>query len=249
MANEQSEENTGLRAFVLSGRYDEVGPELGRLYEARHRATGRPALALLPGAHVDWTPEGDWTVSLFYKRSSSSMTLRVDEAPPLADPAELGNLLALTDAAFQRVEEHPRLAAHLASGSAPRSWQTSWMPAFVGLMGLVLGCGGWMYGADKSQSLFSNERIGAPSEVNARFLGSARFPVARSPAYPLPDKPFKNQQAAPCDPKLDEIEINGGCWLALKRRPPCLDSQAEYQGVCYLPNAKHPGRPPQSAKP
>jgi hypothetical protein len=35
----------------------------------------------------------------------------------------------------------------------------------------------------------------------------------------------------------------------LKRSPPCLDVQAEYQGTCYLPVAKHRGRPPQAAEP
>ncbi|OJH36618.1 hypothetical protein [Cystobacter ferrugineus] len=119
MANEKSGEERRLGPFQLSRCYDEVGPDLGRLYEARHAATGRPALTLLPGERVEWTPEGDWAVSLFYKRESASVSLRVDEAPPSVRATELADILVLTDAAVRRVEDNPRLSAHLASGPRP----------------------------------------------------------------------------------------------------------------------------------
>ncbi|WP_395819369.1 hypothetical protein [Archangium minus] len=61
--------------------------------------------------------------------------------------------------------------------------------------------------------------------------------------YPLPAKPFGNQAKAPCKPKKGEVEINGGCWVELAKRPPCYDDQAEYQGKCYLPVAER--RPPE----
>jgi len=68
-------------------------------------------------------------------------------------------------------------------------------------------------------------------------------------AYRLPDKPFRNQATPPCTPNRDEEEINGGCWVQLARKPPCLgETQAEYQGKCYLPVAKR--TPPlQSVEP
>ncbi len=40
---------------------------------------------------------------------------------------------------------------------------------------------------------------------------------------------------ASCIPHEGEVEINGGCWVALEKRPPCFNSQAEYKGKCYLP--------------
>jgi hypothetical protein len=67
-------------------------------------------------------------------------------------------------------------------------------------------------------------------------------------AYPLPEKPFSDQAKAPCHPNLDEVEINGGCWVTLERRPPCRDNQAEYQGKCYLPVSAR-SRKPQSVQP
>lgn len=36
-------------------------------------------------------------------------------------------------------------------------------------------------------------------------------------------------------PNKGEVEINGGCWVELARRPPCYGKQAEYRGKCYLP--------------
>ncbi|ATB34615.1 hypothetical protein CYFUS_000022 [Cystobacter fuscus] len=251
MANEKSGEDRRLGPFQLGWRYDEVGPDLGRLYEARHVATGRPALTLLPGERVEWTPEGDWAVSLFYKRESASVSLRVDEAPPSARATELADILVLTDAAVRRVEDNPRLSAHLASGRPPRPWCTRLMPALAGLASVSLSFGVWLYATSDSrcQPLAPVVVSEAPSEADAPLLSNSESPVPRTLAYPLPAKPFRNQAAAPCKPQVDEVEINGGCWLAVKRSPPCLDVQAEYQGTCYVPVSKDRGRPPQSAQP
>ncbi|EPX64095.1 hypothetical protein D187_005228 [Cystobacter fuscus DSM 2262] len=247
MANEKSGEDRRLGPFRLGRRYDEVGPDLGRLYEARHAATGRPALTLLPGERVEWTPEGDWAVSLFYKRESASVSLRVDEAPPSARASELADLLVLTDAAVRRVEDNPRLSEHLASG--PRPWRARLMPV---LAGVCLSFGVWLHVVSESRRQpFASPAVvfEAPSEGKAPLLSDSEPSVPQTLAYPLPSRPFRDQAAAPCKPQVDEVEINGGCWLAVKRSPPCLDVQAEYQGTCYLPVSKHRGRPPQSAQP
>jgi hypothetical protein len=246
VANEKSGEDRKLGPFRLGRRYDEVGPDLGRLYEARHAATGRPALTLLPGERVEWTPEGDWAVSLFYERDSASVSLRVDEAPASARASELADLLVLTDAAVRRVEDNPRLSEHLASG--PRPWRTRLVPV---LAGVSLALGVWLHATSDSrrQPLAAPVMVSeTPSEGKAPLLSDSEPPVPQTLAYPLPSKPFRDQAAAPCKPQVDEVEINGGCWLAVKRNPPCLDVQAEYQGTCYLPVSKHRGRPPQSAQ-
>ena len=70
-------------------------------------------------------------------------------------------------------------------------------------------------------------------------------------AYPLPAKPFSDQAKAPCKPNRSEVEINGGCWLALEKRPPCGEDFAEYQGKCYVPVSARSRKPrePQSIQP
>jgi hypothetical protein len=52
-------------------------------------------------------------------------------------------------------------------------------------------------------------------------------------------------------PRKGEVELNGGCWVALEKRPPCYDDQAEYQGKCYLPVSARSRKPrePQSLQP
>jgi hypothetical protein len=67
-------------------------------------------------------------------------------------------------------------------------------------------------------------------------------------AYPLPSRPFRNQAKAPCKPREGEVEISGGCWVALEKRPPCFENQAEYQGKCYLPVSLR-SREPQALQP
>jgi len=80
----------------------------------------------------------------------------------------------------------------------------------------------------------------APALINKRSLGVG--PIA----YSLPEKPFIDQAKAPCLTKEDEVEINGGCWMELARRPPCREKQAEYRGKCYLPVSASSRREPQS---
>ena len=52
--------------------------------------------------------------------------------------------------------------------------------------------------------------------------------------FPMPDKPVAGQKKPPCNPKRDEVEIRGGCWMEIARRPPCSEGVAEYQGKCYI---------------
>jgi hypothetical protein len=72
------------------------------------------------------------------------------------------------------------------------------------------------------------QAVRAPTLVNKPPLGLG--PVA----YPLA-RPFIDQAKAPCKPREGEVEIHGGCWVALEKHPPCFDNQAEHGGKCYLP--------------
>lgn len=52
-------------------------------------------------------------------------------------------------------------------------------------------------------------------------------------ALDMPKKPFKGQKRPPC--KQDQDELVGGCWVAVKKAPPCGDSFYEHEGTCYAP--------------
>ncbi|HEX5745014.1 MAG TPA: hypothetical protein VFZ09_02160 [Archangium sp.] len=76
--------------------------------------------------------------------------------------------------------------------------------------------------------------------------------VSLSPSaitYPIPKKPFRNQAKVPCLPRKGEVEINGGCWIELAKRPPCFEDQAEHQGKCYMPVAERPKPEPSAIQP
>ena len=153
--------------------------------------------------------------------------------------------------AVELVEDNPRVRAHLAGGRA-RRWGR-WVPrAVAGFAVLALGLGVWMHAASgpkhveplsPSVDAQGSVQLDAPKLINTEDSQTASI------NYPLPKAPFRNQAKAPCKAKLDEVEINGGCWVELARRPPCTEDQAEYQGKCYLPVSKDRGHLPQSVQP
>lgn len=101
---------------------------------------------------------------------------------------------------------------------------------------------------DKQLTAYSGAE-GADAPLNATTLVQTEDPNSSGITYPLPAKPFGNQAKAPCKPRKGEVEINGGCWVALEKRPPCYDDQAEYQGKCYLPVAERPKPQPSAIQP
>ena len=101
---------------------------------------------------------------------------------------------------------------------------------------------------DKQLTAYSGAE-GADAPLNATTLVQTEDPNASGITYPLPAKPFRNQAKAPCMPRKGEVEINGGCWVALAKRPPCYNDQAEYQGKCYLPVAERPKPEPSAIQP
>ncbi|QRN97081.1 hypothetical protein JRI60_50395 [Archangium violaceum] len=251
MANEKTDKDGGAGPFQLGRSYDEVGPDLGSLHEARHEGTGRAALTLLPGERVDWQPEGPWRVRLSCEPEQPSVTLEVEQAPASAQVTELANILVLMSAAVERVEGNPQVRAHLAQRRvSPRK---RWGPrTVVALAVLALGLGVWSHLASNPERLESSSSgmgVRRPSQADAPGLIDTDDSEAAPITYPLPWEPFRNQAKAPCRTRSGEVEINGGCWVELARRPPCTDIQAEYQGKCYMPVSKDRGRPPQSVDP
>ncbi|MBM7112836.1 hypothetical protein [Archangium primigenium] len=245
MADDQEREGGVVGGYRLGRAYDEVGPDLGRLHEARHVDTGKPVLMFLPGDRVHWRPQGEWALKISCRTEPTVITLEVDRAPPGSPRAtNLADVLTLGTAAFQRVEDNPELEAHLfGPPPAPEQEQPKaahpWRWAAAGVAMLTVGVGLWALTLQPK-----------PDPTLSPILGN-RAPVKAAIAYPLPSKPFSDQAATPCVPALGEVEINGGCWMELAQKAPCIvASQAEHKGKCYLPVSKErPLRPPTSLDP
>ena len=258
MAGEEAERGGRWGPFELGARFDEVEPGLGALHAAWHVRTGEAALVLLPGEGVEWQFQGCWDLRLRVQPEPPSLSLQVERAPASALMAEMADMLVLMTAAIQRVEDSPRVQTllqeepvppaepgHPRAGWMGRSWRTG---AAVGGAVLLLGLGVWLYRVGPRVSSGPSEgslASGVSDSVDAPHGNSRRFEAAPI-AYPLPDKPFRNQETAPCG--RGEVEINRGCWVELAAKPPCLDIHAEHRGKCYLAILKSE-RPPQAAHP
>lgn len=257
MVDEKNWTGSRLGPFLLGTRHPSIGPGMGTLYQAWHVETGAPALVLMPGSSVQWKPAGAWRLQIAFDPHWSAVAMVVEKAPEPVDPTELVNLSVLTHSAITLTEDNPQVRQHLATAPTrapkPPGWLESghakaWLTLVAGICALFLqGLSIW--------TGFSHEPCAiseAPLPPQASQLSDNAAP--QDPAaisYPLPSKPFENQAAAPCRSDLDEVEINGGCWMTLKRRPPCLPTtQGEYKGECYLPVSKDRGdKPKQSIKP
>jgi hypothetical protein len=259
MVDEQRGKRGTRRLFHLGESYGDLGPGLGWLYAAWRVGKGRPALMLRPGEDVEWRPEGPWRVCISCDPEEDSVTLDVKRAPAAARLVELANLLVLMAAAVERVEENARVQAHLARGPVilPEPWSSRarrvWSaPALAGVAMFALGLGVGMSVA--RGPLLSDETVPGMDSQTFTLAGAQHLPVsdesdAGTIAYPLPAKPLVDQATAPCNTRRFEVDINGGCWVELAHRPPCLeDVHAEYQGKCYLPVAKRT-RLPQAVAP
>jgi hypothetical protein len=58
----------------------------------------------------------------------------------------------------------------------------------------------------------------------------------------VPEKPLEGQRRVPCE--QSHVVVNGGCFLLLKQKPPCLDGY-EHDGQCIVPVAA-PHRSPST---
>ena len=242
--------------FLLGESYGEPGPGLGTLYEAWRAGSSRPALVLFPGEQVDWRPAGPWRVILSCEDPRTSVSLEVEQAPADVSLPELANLLVLMSSTVERVEEHPRVQAHMASGlgplpeaRSPRAHRAGRALALAGGMAFVLGLGlGRMSSSplppvETHSSRMDSDATGL-TDIPSAFDGGT--PDAGVIAYPLPPKPFPNQALPPCKPR--ETELIGGCWQSIDQRPPCDQDLLDHQGKCYAFVVKRP-RLPQAVEP
>jgi hypothetical protein len=174
----------------------------------------------------------------------------VEHAPSTGRVPELSAMLDLLTSAVEHLEKKEEVRTHLThapigpwrrwTGRARRQLRSRWPLVAAGLATVVVGLALWSRfhpprsaqpvasGVGTEDALLAN----APHKVDNGDMGMGVI------AYPLPAKPFRDQAKPPCKrgrSGKSEVEINGGCWVELARRPPCEDDDAEYQGKCYLP--------------
>jgi len=251
VADEKTRARGAPERFDLGASYDEVGPELGHLYDAWQVDTGQAALEFHPSDRVQWAPSGDYELRVTCRRSHTTIRLWVDASPTPLPVQELATIFMWMGTSLQRVEYNSRVSTHLAPTPMRPLPTVSRRPCAPGVLALMAGVA-WLH-LTREPGHPSTGPVGEMSEVHdlldAPSLTDTEGPDPMAVAYPLPTKPFRNQAASPCRPDLDEKEINGGCWVELSRTPPCVKVQAEYQGKCYLPVSKDRGRLPTTVEP
>lgn len=67
----------------------------------------------------------------------------------------------------------------------------------------------------------------------ATFDAFAQAPAPLPFARDLPRSPFKQQKRPPC--RKSQKDLKGGCWVAVKKEPPCGDEFYEDGDTCYVP--------------
>ncbi|HYO72544.1 MAG TPA: hypothetical protein VEU33_41375 [Archangium sp.] len=163
----------------------------------------------------------------------------------------MSNILDLLTSAVERVEKNEEVRAHL-TGGAVSTWRR-WVGRMkrllrsprglliAGLTAIALGAlllshlPGDSTGSDSQKQASTGVGPLAVTEPKAPTLVDLDPSDVPAITYPLPARPFSDQAKAPCFPKSGEVEINGGCWVELAKRPPCYENQAEHQGKCYMP--------------
>jgi len=251
-----------LGRFKLIKRYTARKPEqgsgeLGRLYEAHNVLTQNPALVLIPSESAPMEPQEEWRVSLRSQAEPPYVVLEVKKAPRSGRLSQLRGMLELLGSAVEQLGSDEEARAHLTRlpmgplealrHRAGRFWRWTRASrrrtfAVCLLMYLcvrlavhvvemeVYGLNWDMTPRQVTQVVPVQPAVRrAPALINKARVGQA--PIS----YPLPAQPFIDQAKAPCIPREGEVEINGGCWVALEKRPPCHDKQAEYKGKCYMP--------------
>ncbi|AKJ00443.1 hypothetical protein ATI61_104149 [Archangium gephyra] len=227
-----------LGPYRVTLRHRAIGGGLGRLYEARNTETGNPALVLMPAPKGDLRSEEDWQVRATANVTPPYLALEVERAPVNGQPRQLTWMLERWAATLMRIDTRQEVRAHLTGGpkeSRPRPAGRLGSPkaalALAALLALTVG-------------LWPRATVHPLQEVHPREMNStvenlvlsrtSDEPGTGIEGFPMPDKPVAGQKKPPCNPKRDEVEIRGGCWMEIARRPPCSEGAAEYQGKCYI---------------
>jgi hypothetical protein len=220
--------------------------EVGRVYEARHVLTENPALVVIPGERAPVEPQEEWRVRLRCQAFPPYFSLEVEQAPESGRLYQLRGMLELLGSAIAGLTNEEEARAHLTrvpmgfleAMRRDRRARLLVVCTVVFLVSLHLFVRYQVAERegdipDVGSEALVHEAAESPAPVLINKAAVDQGPIA----YPLPQKPFSDQAKAPCIPNEGEVEINGGCWVELAKRPPCHDKQAEYRGKCYLPVA------------
>jgi hypothetical protein len=247
-----------LGAFHLGRRYKDLGADLGRVYEAHDVHSGAPAVVVMPGQKTGWEPTEAWCVRVSSHVAPPHVALKVEQAPATGRLPELSDMLDLMTSAVERLEKKEEVRAHLTrqpigpwrrwTGRARRLLRSRWTMA-ASLATVAVGVALWLRPpaprTEHPTVQAGNDATHASVPAWSLLDGGGAVPPVI--AFPMPDKPIANQAKPPCRPQRGEVEINGGCWGLLEKRPPCEET-AEYKGRCYLPVGER-SRPPQAIEP
>jgi hypothetical protein len=229
--------------YRLGRRYQGTDPDEGSIHEAHHVETGAPALVVLPGENEDGRPPSAWSVRAESSIHPPYQALHVEQPPQgRASLHDLTLLLIRLAGATAHIEK--RKDAHAYFTRVPsRLWRQvlRWgLAGAAAAMAAGLALALWPYGTEETRTLptASEDPVFFADKQNLA------FPIA---SYPMPEKPFKQQQKPPCL-EGTEVEVRGGCWIEHTKKAPCPRSTAEYQGKCYIP-VKKPDPLPSSIQP
>ncbi|OJT17015.1 hypothetical protein BO221_47210 [Archangium sp. Cb G35] len=257
MADSASWKGGRLGAFHLGRRYKDIGAGLGRVYEAHDVHTGASAVVVMPGQGADWEPTEVWQIRVSSHVEPSHVALAVEHAPSTGRVPELSAMLDLLTSAVERLEKKDEVRAHLTHGPIGpwRRWTgrvrrlllSRWLLVATGLTMVALAVAFWWHPPAfqrDDQMTLAGDGTAHTTPPEMGLVNGGGF-VPDAVAFPMPDKPYSNQAKPPCRPRRGEVEINGGCWVELSKRPPCEDT-VEYKGKCYAVVGERSPRPSQS---
>ncbi len=239
------------------------------LYRATHETSGATALVLKLNTEQGGAAPKDWRVSLISSSAPPGYVAMQVEQTPWSRAPDRQSVESLVFT-FESVREAVRRMARavpenyesrprwgLGLGVASVAAVCALLLALVCLVPKSRPPSGPAPLTSAPPVPMSNEEPTAPDvsveitdslDAPAVLVQTAK-PTSSAITYPLPKKPFRNQAKTPCMPRKGEVEINGGCWIALEKRPPCYEDQAEHQGKCYMPVAERPKPEPSAIQP
>lgn len=225
--------------YRVRRRYRGAGQGAGRVYEAVHAETARPAVLAAPGPAEEWKPEAEWTVRASAGLHPPHISLEVEKAPAGGELAELTLLLHRLAGVVSRLEGRPDAAAHLAGRQVVarrqrRPRRVRWLLMSGSLAAVLLAVLLWPRHLDAPPSV--------PELADEGVLTDGAADTDGVIGRDLPRKAFKNQKKPPCNPAV-ETELAGGCWVELAARPPCADELYEAAGKCWMPVLTAPRQP------
>ncbi|MCY1078145.1 hypothetical protein [Archangium lansingense] len=246
---ETREENPEqLGPYQLQEQMPQTTHSQDELYRAMHETSGATALVLKLNAEQDASAMKDWRVSLISSSASPGYVAMQVEQTPWSRAPDRQSVESLVFT-FEGVRE----AVQRMARAVPENYESrpQWrlglgVASAAAVCALLLA----LVHMRHKEPTAPNGAVEATASPDApALLVQTAKPTPSTITYPLPAKPFRNQAKTPCMPRKGEVEINGGCWIELAKRPPCYEDQAEHQGKCYMPVAERPKPEPSAIQP